>query len=60
MVTNAWADRVEAVQTDFGYGVLLRDNTFQLFQGWGSTPCPCLWAPMVRGVVGGAGGGPYI
>ena len=30
MVTNAWADRVEAVQTDFGNGVLLRDNTFQV------------------------------
>jgi len=46
MVTNASADRVETVQTDFRDGYFLRDNTFQLFQGMASAPsCPRLWAP---------------
>ena len=46
MVTNAQADRIEAVQTEFGDGVFLCDGIFQLFQGWACTKYPL---PMIVG-----------
>jgi len=37
MVTNAWADRIEAVQTDFGDGSFFYAITlFNFFHGWAS------------------------